>query len=113
VTDQFLSRLLTTREVADLAVSPETILRWHRSGKLLVAGALARTSFGSRATTVDELLYARKFHACLLVWATIGPRPHPQEAANPQCARQDSNLRPMAPEAIALSPELRARSAEV
>lgn len=28
-------RLLTTREVADrLAVSPETVLRWHRSGRL-------------------------------------------------------------------------------
>ena len=28
-------RLLTAREVADrLAVSPETVLRWHRSGKL-------------------------------------------------------------------------------
>ena len=28
-------RLLTTRQVADrLAVSPETVLRWHRSGKL-------------------------------------------------------------------------------
>lgn len=27
--------LLTTRQVAELlAVSPETILRWHRSGKL-------------------------------------------------------------------------------
>ena len=28
-------RLLTTREVAErLAVSPDTVLRWHRSGKL-------------------------------------------------------------------------------
>jgi excisionase family DNA binding protein len=28
-------RLLTTREVAELlALSPETVLRWHRSGKL-------------------------------------------------------------------------------
>jgi excisionase family DNA binding protein len=29
------ARLLTTREVADmLAVSPETVLRWYRTGKL-------------------------------------------------------------------------------
>ena len=28
-------RLLTTRQVAEmLALSPETVLRWHRSGKL-------------------------------------------------------------------------------
>jgi hypothetical protein len=35
-----------------------------------------------------------------------------QRRQSRQCARQDSNLRPRAPEARALSPELRARGAE-
>jgi excisionase family DNA binding protein len=52
-------RLLTTREVAErLAFTPETVLRWARSGKL-PAVYLSSRAIRFRETDVDELIDRR------------------------------------------------------
>lgn len=65
--DRVTGRLLTGREVADLyRVSPETVRRWHRAGKL----PSVRTPGGAirfREDDLDERLAARATGADTLV----------------------------------------------
>ena len=50
-------RLLRTREVADrLAVSSETVLRWHRSGKLPGGRRLGSNGCGSSEAELEAWL---------------------------------------------------------
>jgi excisionase family DNA binding protein len=59
-------RLLTTREVADrLAVSPETILRWHRSGKLPGGRRLGSNVLRFSEVEIDRWLDTCAAHASL------------------------------------------------
>jgi len=54
-------RLLTTRAVAEmLAVSPETILRWHRSGKLPGGRRLSRNLLRFDRDELEEWLAATR-----------------------------------------------------
>ena len=55
-----LPELLTTREVAArLRVSPETILRWHRSGALPGGRRLSTTVLRFDAAALDEWIRGR------------------------------------------------------
>jgi hypothetical protein len=76
-------RLLRTRDVADLLdVSCETVLRWHRSGKLLggrrLGSNVLRFSRGAPCSTPRTILSS----SASKVWGTSGAHRRPLMGRN-------------------------------